>query len=59
MGLLDDQSEFSYYNTSESFGGYQFISLLDIISNFTFAFVGEDNIIPKATRSTVSFHAQR
>ena len=31
MGLLDGQSEQQYYD-SDNFGGYQFVSLDDIIS---------------------------
>ena len=58
MGLLDDQTQISYYQGS-SFGGYQFISLDDIISNFIFSYTGEDNLIPKVKTSTIAFHAQR
>jgi len=58
MGLLDDQTQNAYYSGS-SFGGYQFISLDDIINNFIFAYTGEDNIIPKVKVSTVQFHAMR
>jgi len=43
----------------EKFGNYQFIKLKDIINNFLIAYVGEDKIIPHASRSTVAFHAQR
>ena len=58
MGLLDDQTQQAYYQGG-SFGGYQFISLNDVISNFIFAYTGEDNLIPKVKTSTVAFHAQR
>jgi len=58
MGLLDDQTQKSYYQGT-SFGGYQFISLNDIINNFIFAYTGEDNLIPKVKTATVAFHAQR
>jgi hypothetical protein len=45
--------------TSEEYGNYQYIKLNDIINNFLISYVGEDRIIPKASRSLVSFHAQR
>ena len=46
-------------DVDEKFGNYQFIKLKDIINNFLIAYVGEDKIIPHASRSTVAFHAQR
>ena len=45
--------------TAEEYGNYQFIKLKDIINNFLIAYVGEDKIIPKASRATIAFHAQR
>ena len=38
---------------------YRFLSLDDIINNFTIAYVGDDKIIPKARRVDVTFHAIR
>ena len=59
MGLLN-QNEKNYYTNSNSIlGGYQFVSLNDIISQFMIVYVGEDKIIPKASRADVAFHAQR
>ena len=46
-------------DVDEKFGNYQFIKLKDIINSFLIAYVGEDKIIPHASRSTVAFHAQR
>ena len=46
MGLLDETTEAQYYN-SNNYGGYQFISLNDIINQFIVAYVGEDKIISK------------
>jgi len=40
-------------------GNYQFMPLSDIINNFMFTHVGEDKVIPKASRTDVAFHAQR
>jgi hypothetical protein len=58
MGLLDNQTQQAYYS-GNNFGGYQFVSLTDIINQFMAVYVGEDKIIPKARRVDVAFHAQR
>ena len=58
MGLLDNQNQQAYYS-GNNFGGYQFVSLTDIINQFMAVYVGEDKIIPKARRVDVAFHAQR
>tara|TARA_R110000822_G_scaffold3691_4_gene15969 strand:+ start:848 stop:2242 length:1395 start_codon:yes stop_codon:yes gene_type:complete len=58
MGLLDSQSEQQYYD-GNNFGGYQFVSLDNIISAFKFIYVGEGKIIPKIKRTDIAFHAQR
>ena len=58
MGLLDGTTQQSYYQGSD-FGGYQFISLHDIIDNFMATYVGEEKILFKTNRSDVSFHAHR
>jgi hypothetical protein len=57
MGLLN-QTQQAYYS-GNNFGGYQFVSLTDIINQFMAVYVGEDKIIPKARRVDVAFHAQR
>ena len=57
MGLLN-QTQQEYYDSND-YGGYQFISLDDIISQFMFVYVGEDKIISKTKRTDVAFHAQR
>jgi len=61
MGLLDNQTAQSYYDSSnlQSYGGYQFISLDEIINQFIIAYVGENKLISKINRVDVSFHAQR
>ncbi len=66
MGLIDETSKQYYegpdnsFNTGdESYGNYQFTSLEDIITNFTVAYVGEDKIIPKISRSDIQFFASR
>jgi hypothetical protein len=57
MGLIK-QSAYNYYSGND-LGGYQFISLKHIISNFMIAYVGEGKIIPKVKRTDILFHAQR
>ena len=58
MALLDGQIEREYYE-SGSFGGYQFVSLRDVIEQFMAIYVGEEKIINKVGRTEVAFHAQR
>ena len=57
-GLLNNQTQQAYYN-GNNFGGYQFVSLLDIIDNFTATYIGEGKLLEKTLRSDVSFHAHR
>jgi len=42
-----------------NYGNYQFFSLEDIINSFLVAYVGEDKLISKVSRTDVAFHAQR
>ena len=58
MGLLDGTTQSAYYQGGEK-GGYQFTSLEDIINQFLVAYVGENKIISKVSRTDVAFHAQR
>ena len=57
MGLIN-QTQQAYYESSD-FGGYQFITLKDIINNFMLSYVGEEKIIGKIKRTNVAFYAQR
>ena len=57
MALLTQTNE-QYYNGS-SFGGYQYITLADIINNFIISYIGDDKVINTAKRTEVAFHAQR
>ena len=57
MALLN-QTQQDYYDGND-FGGYQFVSLEHIITNFTVAYVGEGKIISKVKRTDIAFHAQR
>ena len=58
MGLLDGSTQRQYYEAN-TFGGYQFTSLDDIINQFEVAYVGENKIIPKIKRADIAFHAMR
>ena len=61
MGLLDQTQE-QYYTpwlNNDDLGGYQFVTIKDVINNFMVAYVGEDKIISKIKRTDVAFHAQR
>tara|TARA_R100001086_G_scaffold158220_2_gene84754 strand:- start:2696 stop:3601 length:906 start_codon:yes stop_codon:yes gene_type:complete len=61
MGLLDGTTQSQYYDSSNSanYGNYQFITLDNIITGFMFAYVGENKIINKTSRTDVQFHAMR
>ena len=58
MGLLDGTTQRTYYQENDQ-GNYQFTSLNDIINQFIVAYVGEEKIISKVSRTDVAFHAQR
>jgi hypothetical protein len=58
MGLLDGTSQQNYYQGGDK-GGYQFTSLEDIINQFLVAYVGEEKVISKVSRTDIAFHAQR
>ena len=58
MGLYNG-SLANYYGGLETLGGYQFISITDVINNFRVGYVGEDKIIPKISRADIKFHALR
>lgn len=57
MGLIS-QTEQQYYSGND-YGGYQFVTLQNIIDQFMVVYVGEDKIISKASKIDVAFHAQR
>ena len=57
MGLIKDTQN-TYY-TGNDFGGYQFTSLDEIITQFEIAYVGENKVIPKIKRADIAFHAMR
>jgi len=60
MGLYTGNLGNYYSNPSlEELGAYQFVSLEDIINNFRVAYVGEDKILPRVSRSDIKFHAMR
>ena len=47
MGLTYDNTGTYYDNTTPDYGGYQFISLKEIIDSFKAAYVGEGKICEK------------
>jgi hypothetical protein len=58
MGLYSG-SLANYYGGLETLGGYQFVSLDDIINQFMIVYVGEDKILSNVRRTDVQFHAMR
>lgn len=57
MGYINNTQQ-SYYEGGD-FGGYQFVPVSDIITNFILMFTGEGKVIPKASRSEIQMHARR
>ena len=57
MGLLKNTQK-DYYK-GNNHGNYQFTSLEDIINQFMVVYVGDNKMIPSASRMDVAFHAQR
>tara|TARA_R110000824_G_scaffold12465_5_gene54630 strand:- start:2422 stop:3651 length:1230 start_codon:yes stop_codon:yes gene_type:complete len=45
--------------TEDNYGSYEYIRLSDVIDNFLVAYVGEQKLISRATRTDVMFHAKR
>ncbi len=43
----------------DNYGGYEYITLNDVIDNFLVGYVGDDKIISKIKRTDVLFHAKR
>jgi len=43
----------------QNYGGYEYVSLTDIVNNFMVAYVGMDKLIPRCKRSDIIFHAKR
>ena len=43
----------------DNYGGYQYIKLNDVVSNFLVAYVGQNKLLPNAKRSDIIFHAKR
>ena len=55
---LSNQTQQTYYD-GDNFGGYQFISLDEVMDNFSATYVGEGKLLEKTLRSDISFHAHR
>jgi len=55
-----NEAEKAYGQTVEdNYGGYSYIKLNDIISNFMVAYVGQSKLIPNVKRTDVIFHTKR
>jgi len=52
-------TELRNWATEDNYGSYEYIKLSDVIDNFLVGYVGEQKLIPRATRSDVMFHAKR
>jgi len=57
MGLIS-QTQQAYYQGTD-LGNYQFISLSDVIDNFSATYVGSGKILGNVNRADISFHAHR
>lgn len=57
MGLINESNQ-AYYD-GDNLGGYQYISIIDIINNFIVAYVGDGKLIDSVKRTDVMFHAKR
>ena len=42
-----------------NYGGYQYVSLEDIVNNFMMMYIGKDKLVSQAARGDVIFHAKR
>ena len=57
-GYLQGTTQQDYYSGS-TYGDYQYLSLDEVIDNFTAAYVGEGKILGAVLKADVSFHAHR
>ncbi len=57
-GYWDINSQSDYYNDNV-YGGYQYQELNELISTFVAYYVGENKIIPKASKEDIAFFARR
>jgi len=57
MGFINETDQ-SYYEGND-IGGYQYVSVDDIINNFLIMFTGENKVIPKSNRTEIQMHAKR
>ena len=60
-GLLGNQgiSQQQYYDNLIGFGSYQFITLEEVINNFTATYIGEGKLLQNTLVTDISFHAHR
>lgn len=49
-----------YEDTNENWGGYQYVTIKDVVNRFMLTYVGDDRILPSSTkRYQVIYHAKR
>lgn len=56
MAYISDQE---YYSDPSQYGGYQYVSLKDIVNNFMLIHVGDEKLLSNVDRYNVLFHAKR
>lgn len=52
-------SDEEYFSTPSEYGGYQYVSLADVVNNFMLMYVGDDKLIANVDRYNILFHAKR
>ena len=58
-GYWNINTHSSYYNNSANHGSYQYQTLDELISTFVAFYVGENKIIPKASKEDITFFGRR
>lgn len=48
-----------YYQDSSNWGGYQYVTLADIVNNFMLMYVGNDKMVANVKRYQILFHAKQ
>ncbi len=62
MAYITDEKYYTNSNVAPknlNWGGYQYVSLKDIVNNFKLMYSGDDKLVSNATRYNMLFHAKR
>ena len=59
MGYLTENQHAYYSGNGNAHGSYQFLTMAEIIDNFTATYVGDGKILQGVLKADVSFHAHR